>query len=262
MAIKDIELKRYIKENDIDKDLRVASGWCWKQAKKERKMALHLNVSNKLGIDLETNISEKIAEIGNYKAFCSDLMEKITENNDEIMRVAKNLNSSYYKKTRLIKNKISKMFQLASYDLIFLTMTFTDDDLKRYNYETRREYISEFLNKNTDYYIANVDFGKEKEREHYHAIIVSKSKISRSSYQEYFKGNINFKYVKRHNNYFDETQSDKIAKYINKLTNHAIKDTTKDCRSIFPKSKNLDYLVASELLQIPDFLADRVKLIN
>lgn len=242
MAIKDLKLKQEIKNNGIDTSVRCISGLLWKNEKRLKSIVDHVHACSALGLPIDTNALTQ--DIQHYVVNGNELkkaLENAVNNDLEILRVSKNLNNSYYKRTRTIKSKIEKMFQCKSRELVFLTMTFTDNDLQRTSAPTRREYIQDFLNKNTDYYIANIDFGKKREREHFHAIALLPFKVDHNEYHKYFEGNINFKSVYNDN-------SEAIAKYINKLTNHAIKDTTKDCRTMFPKSKNLDYLVASELV--------------
>lgn len=55
-----------------------------------------------------------------------------------------------------------------SQQLYLATFTFSDDELLS---TTKKRYVRDWLNKNTTDYYACVDFGKEKGREHYHAII-------------------------------------------------------------------------------------------
>jgi hypothetical protein len=70
-------------------------------------------------------------------------------------------------------------------------------------------------------YVANIDYGAKNKREHYHALI-NCDKIDFSNWRKY--GNINAERVKN-----KDIESDKIklSKYIAKLSNHAIKETTK-----------------------------------
>lgn len=165
-------------------------------------------------------------------------IREILQANDEKMRVLRNLDNSWYYKTGLLKRKISYM--LTNFECVFLTLTFTDKVLNSTTQETRRRYISRWLKSKSDYYIANIDYGSENEREHYHAII--NCRVDNS--WEY--GAINFKQITNKN-------EKALAKYINKLTNHAIKATTKqnkviyssgarkiDCRSDF--KRDLDKL--------------------
>lgn len=120
-----------------------------------------------------------------------------------------------------IKKKISIMIQKPC---IFLTLTFTDDTLSSTSETTRRRYVVEFLTQFNVPCIANKDFGKENGREHYHAII----QTSKIDYSLYSLGAINGKKV------VVGSETDlRLSKYISKLTNHSIKETTKNSRLIY-----------------------------
>lgn len=120
----------------------------------------------------------------------------------------------------------------------FVTLTFSDDTLNSTEALTRRRYVTRFLNTVASDYVGNVDFGKLKGREHYHAVI-SSDKL----------GDIKYSYSKRYGwicidtPVFDEwsklgfysikscgtseTDKHKLAGYTAKLVNHAVKETTK-----------------------------------
>lgn len=55
--------------------------------------------------------------------------------------------------------------------IYLLSLTFTDDVLNNTTEATRKAYVKRWLNDNTDDYFACVDYGKQNEREHYHAIV-------------------------------------------------------------------------------------------
>lgn len=130
-------------------------------------------------------------------------------------REAKKINHAYYQRVKRLKDRIKTM--LCSGQCIFLTFTFTDDVLLNTNAKTRRQKIVRFLKSYNCPYIANIDFGKQNGREHYHAII----QTNYIDYTAYNYGALNGKIVS------STSDNVKLAKYISKLTNHAIKDTTK-----------------------------------
>ena len=66
----------------------------------------------------------------------------------------------------LIKNK----------DAIFLSMSFNDPTIQKTNAETRKRYIKNYLKNETALYIANIDYGAKKGREHYHANILKQER--------------------------------------------------------------------------------------
>lgn len=143
----------------------------------------------------------------------------------EEWKEAYRVNDATYHRTKRLKEKIKRM--LTSGSCIFLTLTFTDKVLDSTSQDTRKQYIKKALKTMSDTYIANIDYGKKKEREHYHAIVLA-TKVS----QEQWKyGNLDYERVRVE----QEDSPVKIAKYINKLTNHAIKETVKQNRLIYSR---------------------------
>ena len=151
-------------------------------------------------------------------------LEKLLANN-ELYQEAHKINQASYKRRNRLKNRIFKW--LNEYTCIFVTLTFTDKVLRATTEETRRRYVTRALKQMSNKYVANIDYGKKNEREHYHAIVVSES-IDRTIWSEY--GAINFERIKQ------SSDSIKLAKYVVKLTNHAIKETTRQNRTIYSKN--------------------------
>lgn len=114
-------------------------------------------------------------------------------------------------------------------DCIFLTLTFNDKALQRRNADSRKQAVKRYLNDLNVPYVANIDFGKKNHREHYHALVGS-DKIDYSLWHKF--GAIKGKKVRN-----NITDNDKIVKYIAKLTNHAIKETTKRNAIIYSRKK-------------------------
>lgn len=127
---------------------------------------------------------------------------------------AKKINHASYERAIRLKQRISKIIQK---DSLFLTFTFTDDVLHRTSADTRKQYVRRFLSSFEVPYVANVDFGFKNGREHYHAIL----QMPRINLTQWKYGGLNGKIVR------NSTDDVKLAKYISKLTNHAIKETTK-----------------------------------
>lgn len=65
-----------------------------------------------------------------------------------------------------------KFWVAAGYQIVFGTLTFKPEVLDQTSAKTRRRYIQRFLNETFSDYIANIDFGKKNEREHYHFVAV------------------------------------------------------------------------------------------
>lgn len=132
--------------------------------------------------------------------------------------IAKIENASCHRATRL-RSRIEKM--LLNGECLFLTLTFNDETLNNTSVDTRRQYVRKYLKRFNCPYVANIDFGKENGREHYHAVI-NTSRIELKDWRIY--GNIN---VERVRNNRIELSKTRLSKYISKLSNHAIKETTK-----------------------------------
>lgn len=112
-------------------------------------------------------------------------------------------------------------------DIVFFTLTWTEEDLKNTNKQTRRKYIERFLKENTLNYIANIDYGEENDREHYHAIAVIDKEIDIKKWQR-------ISWIKRVNKKSKDLR--KITKYILKLTNHSYKESTKREKAIYSRN--------------------------
>lgn len=151
-------------------------------------------------------------------------LEKILTNN-ELYKEGHKINKASYERRNRLEKRISKW--LNEYNCIFLTLTFTDKTLKATTIETRRRYVTRALKQMSDKYIANIDYGTKNEREHYHAIVVA-DKVNHKIWSDY--GAINFERIKQ------SSDSVKLAKYVVKLTNHAIKESTQQNRVIYSKN--------------------------
>lgn len=130
-------------------------------------------------------------------------------------------------KKRYIK-RLKEMFKKDYYKVYFLTFTFTNKTLEKTNQKTRLRYIKDFLNKQASEYMLNLDYGKANNREHYHAIILSRYKVILA--KEYKYGVLRFYKCHPTYNYVN-------AKYdsIDKLTNHAFKETTRESKIIYSR---------------------------
>ena len=139
----------------------------------------------------------------------------------ETLRVCHNLNNSYYRRKKTLTERVAKM--LTDNKCVFLTLTFTDETLANTSAETRRRYVTRYLKSQFPSYIANIDFGKENGREHYHAVITGKVDLKAWTY-----GAINAKNIINEN-------SIALAKYITKITHHSLKSTNKQQRVIYSR---------------------------
>lgn len=134
------------------------------------------------------------------------------------------LNHARYKRKQRIQSKIEQL--VLDGMATFITLTFTDTVLSSTNEITRRRYVARWCKENSDFYVANIDYGDEKHREHYHAV------LRVGDYTTWNYGFMSIKPVRSKNK--DLT---KVSKYVSKLTNHAIKKSGKLKRIIYSKNK-------------------------
>lgn len=146
-----------------------------------------------------------------------------TESGSVLWHEAEKVQQANFKRVQRLKRRITYMLENGSCQ--FLTLTFTDDVLSKTSEDTRRQYVRRFLSSFSNEFVANVDYGKKNGREHYHALIMTDKRIN---YTDWKGGNCDGIRVYNSN-------TDAIAKYISKLTNHAIKETTKQCRIIYSR---------------------------
>ena len=150
----------------------------------------------------------------------NDLYRECVENglNDVYFECIK-INNASYKRTKRLKERIGSM--LLDGSCIFLTLTFNDDTLFLTNEKQRRVAVSRYLKQFNCKYVANIDFGAANHREHYHALIQTDC-IDYTSWYKY--GSIKGERIRNKDLHTDKTV---LAKYICKLSNHAIKETTR-----------------------------------
>lgn len=183
--------------------------------------------------------------------------------------LANNIVKAENNRTSRLRARI-KLFLEQEEPTIFLTLTFSDKVLQNTTPETRRRYVTRYLKSQSAYYIANIDFGSLNGREHYHAVILGKVSLSDWEYgiinaesvgnrSSLTRKNIPIRYknlpeeIARQKMRVDTER--KLSKYVSKLTNHAIKETTKRNAIIYsrdlPKAKplcQLEYLAPEEYL--------------
>lgn len=137
---------------------------------------------------------------------------------------------AHCQRTKRLRGKMH--YLLNNYNCSFLTLTFNDDFLQRTSAPTRRQYVSRFLNSLDCPYVGNLDFGKKNGREHYHAVVACvPTDYQMSSYMAgFFKNEI-----------VRDTVDDEVrlAKYVAKLSNHAIKETTKRSALLYSRKHKI-----------------------
>lgn len=118
---------------------------------------------------------------------------------------------SKYRKAKRIKDKINDL--VRNNNAVFITLTFTDNVLASTSQETRRRYVARYLKEQSPVYVANIDFSPDKNREHYHAVIMTRADFTKWQY--------GFVYAEEIRNHDKDIQ--RTSKYVAKLTSHALK---------------------------------------
>lgn len=167
-------------------------------------------------VKIDAEYKETVNEMVSY--FFED------ENALQIWREAERINLAYYARVKRLKDRISSMLREGR--CYFLTLTFSDATLERVSAKTRRRYVTYFLKSLSDTYVANIDFGSQNQREHYHAVVMADG-VDMSAWDCF-----GFSKAQKIASEDDFTP---LAKYISKLTNHAVKATTNGCRAIYSK---------------------------
>lgn len=171
-----------------------------------------------------------------YKNALSTLAYLERHSEIEYKEYGRILHAKFARVARL-KKRISDM--VLNYDCLFLTLTFTNDKLSSTSAPFRRLAVKRFLAQFGVPYVANIDFGAKNGREHYHAILC----IAEIDYHLWKYGAINGMKI-RNNIIFDDNgvvtseSVERLSRYIAKLTNHAIKETTKRCAIMYSRKKN------------------------
>lgn len=152
------------------------------------------------------------------------------------IKEARKINKASFYRVRRLTERINNM--LSNGHCVFCTFTFSDLVLKDTSEDTRRQYVRKHLKQFNCMYVANIDYGskneykgrnKEKrkatEREHYHALIQIDRLPMSWSYGFEWLEHVRVK----------SSTDVKLSKYISKLTNHAIKESTKRCAIIYSR---------------------------
>lgn len=217
-SIPDYELKSQVLKTDICKQL------------KRLDRQNYINCIN--GIVQDYDLDDKYIDL-------------LFQYGEKYIKEARKINKSSYDKTQRLREKI-KSFLESGNSCIWLTLNFNDETLNNTNDDTRRKYVREFLKPYKDY-IANIDFGNDGEyidrhgnkrigtsREHYHAIV-------KSDFIDMDKWLYGFAFTERIRN--NEKSIKKLPKYITKLTNHAVKESTKRCHIIYSRKVKVKAVV-------------------
>lgn len=178
-------------------------------------------VSKHYGINIENSNTYSIE-------MAYQLIQYYMENYPNEFIEAKKINHATYERVKRLKNRMSKLLEKPC---LFLTLTFTNESLSNTSAETRRRYVTRYLGNFNTAFVGNKDFGKKNGREHYHAVI----QADKIDYSLWTYGAIKGERVRLDKN----STKERLSKYIAKLTNHAIKETTKRSVLIYSRTKKV-----------------------
>lgn len=144
----------------------------------------------------------------------------------QILKMASQFNLNEYKRKARCYARVDQLLNAGK--CIFITFTFSNDYYKSTSQETRRKYVYRCLKEMNVPFIANQDFGKLNGRHHIHALILA--------------DNINLKLWKYGNLDAERVwqNNEKVGEYISKLTEHTLKETTKNNRIMY--SRNYEWI--------------------
>lgn len=155
----------------------------------------------------------------------------------EAVKIATNMYNASYKRFKRVLGHIQNLSTLPNVELVFCTLTFSNEVLSSTTAQTRRRYVSRWCKSVSALYVANVDYGDSNGREHYHAIVCNI--VTKEAKKAWKYGFSWFERV-RVNKCNSEAR---VSRYITKLTSHALKESTKcgQTRVIYSKRLNVDF---------------------
>lgn len=169
-------------------------------------------------------------------SLASQIFNYYNNNYYDLWKEAQRLNHARYQRVRRLKTFIFGL--ISYYDCVFLTFKFSNDSLEKTSVKTRRTYVTRYLKSYDCPFVANLDFGKEHHREHYHAVIGCK----KVDFDKWTLGNLDAERVRDSKN-----SHERLAKYVAKLTNHAIKETASRQSLIYSRSAKTKELLQKTL---------------
>lgn len=144
----------------------------------------------------------------------------------DIVNECERIGNTSRQRIKRLKERVSAL--LSKGDCLFLTMTFNDNVLENTDKKTREKLVLDYLKSQSGDFIANIDFGKVNDREHYHAVI----RCDKVDYTLWHKNGA----VKGQKVALKGKCGYNIARYIDKLSLHALKDTTFRNRLLYSHS--------------------------
>ena len=192
---------------------------------------------------LEEGLDKKVA-VALRKSFYeyddSEVKGLIATYGYEAYKVGKGLCCSRWKRNKRIEKRIASI--VLSGEALFITLNFKPSYMGKTNEQTRRKQVARYLKANFSTYVANIDYGEKNGREHYHAVGYPLNGMV--DYKSWHK----FGCVKAERVKTRDKDCKRIARYITKLTRHAIKKTAGQTQRII-YSRNIDYLPPAFLFE-------------
>ena len=187
--------------------------------------------------DYDVEFLTKVIEYNQkkYFAFKNDLPFTLIKDYEKILKAR-------YQKNSRIKKRL--VYLLSRFENIwFITFTFNNDYIDK-STRTKRDLMKMVLNTHDFLYMLNIDYGKKNEREHYHCILATNLDIDINQFiQFYYEGGFSLS-IQCKKGLYDYKR---LTKYLNKLTNHCIKATTKRQRILYNfKGYDLLYPTSAE----------------
>lgn len=160
----------------------------------------------------------------------------------DIAKECKRINNAYYHRSKRLSDRIERM--LKNGHCLFVTLTFTDQALQDTQPHFRRIAVRRYLKNEGIDYVSNIDFGSKNHREHYHAVVLINNNLNLKAWRY---GAINVEHIK-----IKKACETKLAKYVAKLTNHAVKETTKRSVYIYRRMTDTLYLDRVDVVGLRD----------
>lgn len=150
------------------------------------------------------------------------LQDMLSNNSDYIE--ARKINASFRQRRSRLRDRIERIVYTGN--AYFITLTFNDKYIMELSDKVKRKYVTQYLKEYADIYVANADYGSKNGRLHYHAV----ASLKEDREIEWIYGFSNFEKI------VNVEDSVKLASYVSKLTNHAIKESTKRSTMIYSRN--------------------------